>query len=94
MKPSAEKKLLEWVKLYPVNSKSFMMIVDSKIQSKYPVAMVRRVAKLADHCLKKNDTERPTMAFVVESLSKIIEESNTGDMMSSVGESTRGVTRA
>ncbi|KAJ4867001.1 Protein kinase superfamily protein [Raphanus sativus] len=94
MKPSAEKKLLEWVKLYPVNSKSFMMIVDSKLQSKYPVAMVRRVAKLADHCLKKNDTERPTMAFVVESLSKIIEESNTGDMMSSVGESTRGVTRA
>ncbi|CAG7897833.1 unnamed protein product [Brassica rapa] len=94
MKPSAEKILLDWVKLYPVNSKSFRMIVDSKLQSKYPVAMVRRVAKLADLCLKKNDTERPTMAFVVESLSKIIEESNTGDMRSSIRESTRGVTRA
>ncbi|KAJ0251291.1 serine/threonine-protein kinase PBL20 [Hirschfeldia incana] len=94
MKPSAEKYLLEWVKLYPVNSKSFRMIVDSKLKSKYPVAMIRRVAKLADLCLKKNDTERPTMAFVVESLSKIIEESNTGDMISSIGESTRGVMRA
>lgn len=88
MKPLAEQKLLEWVKQYPVDSKSFRMIVDSKLQSKYPVAMVRRVAKLANHCLNKNDKERPTMAFVVETLRKIIEESN------SVGESTRGVIRA
>ncbi|EOA16834.1 hypothetical protein CARUB_v10005055mg [Capsella rubella] len=76
MKPLAEKKLLEWVKKYPVDSKSFKMIIDSKLCHKYPIKMVRRVAKLADHCLKKNDKERPTMAFVVESLRKIIEESN------------------
>lgn len=94
MKPSDEKILVEWVKLYPVDSKSFRMIVDSKLQRKYPVATVRRVAKLADHCLKKDDKERPTMAFVVESLRKIIEESNSRDMRSSVGESTRGVMRA
>uniref|UniRef100_A0A1J3H4N4 non-specific serine/threonine protein kinase n=1 Tax=Noccaea caerulescens TaxID=107243 RepID=A0A1J3H4N4_NOCCA len=75
LKPSAEQKLLEWVKLHPVDSKSFRMIVDSKLRSKYQVAMVRRVAKLADHCLKKNDKERPTMAFVVEVLRNIIEES-------------------
>ncbi|XP_024005778.1 probable serine/threonine-protein kinase PBL20 [Eutrema salsugineum] len=87
MKPLAEKILLDWVKLYPVHSKSFRMIVDPKLRSKYPVAMVRRVAKLADHCLKKNDKERPTMAFVVEGLRKIIEESDSGDMRSSVRES-------
>ncbi|CAH8387411.1 unnamed protein product [Eruca vesicaria subsp. sativa] len=94
MKPSDEKILLEWVKLYPADSRSFRMIVDSKLQCKYPVALVRRVAKLADRCLKKNDTERPTMAFVVESLSKIIEETNSGDKISFVGESTRGVMKA
>ncbi|KAL1200629.1 putative serine/threonine-protein kinase PBL20 [Cardamine amara subsp. amara] len=85
LKPLAEQKLLEWVKQYHVNSKGFRMIIDSKLCNKYPVDMVRRVAKLADHCLKKNDKERPAMAFVVETLQKIIEESNP------VGISTRGV---
>ncbi|CAH2078757.1 unnamed protein product [Thlaspi arvense] len=65
--------------------------VTTALRSKYPVDMVRRVAKLADHCLKKNNKERPTMAFVVQSLKKIIEESNAGDMRSSVGELRRGV---
>jgi len=85
MKPLAEQKLLEWVKKYPINSKRFKMIVDSKLCNKYPIAMVRRVAKLADHCVNKIDKERPTMAFVVESLTNIIEESNFEDMASSVG---------
>lgn len=90
MKPLAEQKLLEWVKQYPVDSKSFRMIIDSKLCNKYPIKMVRRVAKLADHCLKKNDKERPTMAFVVESLTKIIEESDSGAMRSSIAKSTIG----
>ncbi|CAA7042925.1 unnamed protein product [Microthlaspi erraticum] len=95
LKPLAEQKLLEWVKLHPADSKSFRMIVDSRLRSKYHVAMVRRVAKLADHCLKKNDKERPTMAFIVETLRNIIEDSDSGNVTSSVVESTtRGAFRA
>ncbi|XP_010449579.1 PREDICTED: probable receptor-like protein kinase At5g47070 isoform X2 [Camelina sativa] len=89
MKPLAEQKLLEWVKKYPADSKSFKMIIDSKLCNKYPIKMVSRVAKLADHCLKKNDKERPTMAFVVETLRKIIEDSDSVGMRSSVEKSTR-----
>ncbi|KAL0713266.1 hypothetical protein Bca4012_020244 [Brassica carinata] len=35
MKPSAENILLEWIKLYNVDSKRFRMIVDSNLRSKY-----------------------------------------------------------
>nr|ABD64931.1 protein kinase -related [Brassica oleracea] len=43
MEPSAENILLEWIKLYDVDSKSFRMIVDSSLRSKYPVTMVNNI---------------------------------------------------
>lgn len=90
MKPLAEQKLLEWVREYPVDSKRFKKIIDPKLCNKYHLPMVRRVAKLADHCVNKIDKKRPTMAFVVESLTKIIEEVTSEDMgtSDSVGKST------
>ncbi|KAG7542475.1 Protein kinase domain [Arabidopsis thaliana x Arabidopsis arenosa] len=90
MKPLAEQKLLEWVREYPVDSKRFKKIIDPKLCNKYRLPMVRRVAKLADHCVNKIDKKRPTMAFVVESLTKIIEEVTSEDMgtSDSVGKST------
>ncbi|KAG2261808.1 hypothetical protein Bca4012_013517 [Brassica carinata] len=75
-KPAAEQRLLEWVKEYPADSQRFSMIVDSRLRNNYPAAGARSLAKLADLCLKKNDTDRPSMEIVVERLKKIIEESN------------------
>lgn len=43
MEPSAENILLEWIKLYDVDSKSFRMIVDSSLRSKYHVTMVNNI---------------------------------------------------
>ncbi|XP_047341861.1 probable serine/threonine-protein kinase PBL19 [Impatiens glandulifera] len=74
-RPLKEQKLLEWVKLYPANSKSFTMIIDPRIRSSYSLAAARRIAKLADLCLNKNPKDRPTMNEVIQSLNQAIEES-------------------
>ncbi|KAF3540746.1 hypothetical protein F2Q69_00024085 [Brassica cretica] len=78
-KPPAERRLLEWVKEYPPDSRRFSMIVDPRLRNNYPSAGTRSLAKLAGLCLKKNDKERPTMEIVVERLKKIIEECDSGD---------------
>ncbi|CAN6867261.1 unnamed protein product [Brassica oleracea] len=78
-KPVAERKLLDWVKEYPVDSQRFSMIVDPRLRNNYPIAAARSLAKLADLCLKKNDKDRPAMEIVVERLKKIIEESAGGE---------------
>ncbi|KAF8047256.1 hypothetical protein N665_3128s0002 [Sinapis alba] len=53
MQPSAENVLLEWIEIYHADSKSFRMIFEST----YHVSMLRRVAKVADHCLKNDKTD-------------------------------------
>ena len=77
-RPTMEQKLLEWVKQFPADGKKFSMIIDPRLRNQYSINAARRVAKLADNCLKKNPEERPTMNQVVESLKLAVQESEEG----------------
>lgn len=75
-RPKTEKKLLEWVKQYPPDSKKFDAIMDPRLQGEYSINGARKIAKLADHCLCKSAKDRPTMSQVVERLKQIIQGSD------------------
>ncbi|KAJ4712596.1 putative Protein kinase [Melia azedarach] len=74
-RPTVEQKLLDWVKQFPADGKRFSMIIDPRLRNQYSISAARRIAKLADSCLKKNSEERPTMNQVVECLKLAIRES-------------------
>ncbi|KAL2319808.1 hypothetical protein Fmac_028777 [Flemingia macrophylla] len=75
-RPKTEKKLLEWVKQYPPDSKRFDMVMDPRLEGEYSIDGARRIAKLADHCLRKSAKDRPTMRQVAERLKQIIQDSD------------------
>lgn len=83
-RPTAEQKLLDWVKQFPPDGKRFSMIIDPRLRNLYPISTARKIAKLADSCLAKNAKERPTMIQVVDSLREAILESDQGTSSSSV----------
>ncbi|OMO70109.1 hypothetical protein CCACVL1_19106 [Corchorus capsularis] len=74
-RPTAEQKLLDWVKQFPTDSKRFSMIIDPRLRNNFSLSAARRIGKLADSCLNKNKDERPTMGQIVESLKQAIQES-------------------
>ncbi|XP_031259507.1 probable serine/threonine-protein kinase PBL19 [Pistacia vera] len=78
-RPTMEQKLLDWVKQFPADGKRFSMIIDPRLRNNYSFSAARKVAKLADSCLKKTPEERPTMNQVVESLKQAIQESEEGN---------------
>ncbi|CAJ1948918.1 unnamed protein product [Sphenostylis stenocarpa] len=75
-RPKSEKKLVEWVKQYPPDSKKFDTIIDPRLEGEYSINGARKLAKLADHCLRKSAKDRPTMRQVVERLKQIIQDSD------------------
>ncbi|XP_061988241.1 probable serine/threonine-protein kinase PBL19 [Rosa rugosa] len=77
-RPTAEQKLLYWVRQYPADSKKFSMIIDPLLRDQYSINAARKIAKLADSCLNKNAKDRPTMNQVVEILKQAIEDSQKG----------------
>ncbi|PRQ18538.1 putative protein kinase RLK-Pelle-RLCK-VIIa-1 family [Rosa chinensis] len=77
-RPTAEQKLLYWVRQYPADSKKFSMIIDPLQRDQYSINAARKIAKLADSCLNKNAKDRPTMNQVVEILKQAIQDSQKG----------------
>lgn len=75
-RPSAEQKLLDWVKKFPADGKKFILIMDPRLEGKYSSSAARKIAKLADNCLLKNAKDRPTMGKVKERLEEIIQQSD------------------
>nr|XP_043630751.1 probable serine/threonine-protein kinase PBL19 [Erigeron canadensis] len=73
--PQPEQKLIEWVKQFPADGKRFRMIMDPRLNNQYSLSAARKVAKLADSCLRKNPDDRPTMSRIVEVLQEAIRES-------------------
>ncbi|XP_038688412.1 probable serine/threonine-protein kinase PBL19 isoform X2 [Tripterygium wilfordii] len=78
-RPTLEQKLLEWVKQFPADSKRFSMIIDPRLRNQYSINAARKIAKLADCCLNKNQKERPSMDQVIESLKQAIRDSDVGN---------------
>ncbi|KAJ1391740.1 Serine-threonine/tyrosine-protein kinase, catalytic domain [Sesbania bispinosa] len=75
--PTAEQKLIEWVKNYPADSSRFSKIMDPRLRNQYSLDAARRIARLADSCLKKNPEDRPSMSQIVESLKQALQCSQT-----------------
>ncbi|KDP45988.1 hypothetical protein JCGZ_11891 [Jatropha curcas] len=74
-RPTAEQKLLDWVKQFPADSNRFSMILDPRLRNDFSIVAAKKIAKLADSCLNKNPKERPTMDEVVQSLKQAIQDS-------------------
>lgn len=72
-RPKNEQKLLEWVRQYPVESKRFNKIIDTRLEGRYSKQGAREIAKLANSCLSKHAKDRPTMREVVESLKQVMQ---------------------
>ncbi|CAA0838078.1 Probable receptor-like protein kinase [Striga hermonthica] len=82
--PLSERKLLEWVKLFPADSKRFSTIIDPRLHNQYSLTAARRIAKLADMCLNRNPKDRPTMTQVMEILKQAMEDSKEFSRSSSL----------
>ncbi|XVF22881.1 hypothetical protein REPUB_Repub12eG0209000 [Reevesia pubescens] len=78
-RPKAEQKLLDWVELFPANSKKFSSIMDPRLLNQFSIGAAREIAKLADTCLLKSPKDRPKMSQVVERLKQIIQVSDEGN---------------
>lgn len=76
-RPTAEQKLLDWVKQYPADTSRFVIIMDPRLRNQYSLPAARKIAKLADSCLKKNPEDRPSMSQIVESLNQALQYSDT-----------------
>lgn len=72
-RPKKEQRLLEWVKQYPVESKQFSMIIDTRLEGRYSREGAREIAKLANRCLAKRSRDRPTMREVAKSLKQAMQ---------------------
>ncbi|KAG5061345.1 Putative receptor-like protein kinase [Glycine soja] len=81
-RPIGEQKLIEWVKNYPADSSRFSKIIDPRLKNQYSLGAARKVAKLADNCLKKNPEDRPSMSQIVESLKQALQDSETNTLSS------------
>lgn len=88
--PTAEQKLLDWVKQYPADSKRFSIIMDPRLRNQFSPIAARKIAKLADRCLNKNSKDRPMMNQVIESLKEAIQDSEEGTSSSSRSELVKG----
>lgn len=83
-RPTTEQKLIEWVKQFPADTGRFSMIIDPRLRNQFSPGAVRKVAKLADSCIKKNPQDRPTMSQIVESLKLALQYSETPHTSQSV----------
>ncbi|KAG9159060.1 hypothetical protein Leryth_020973 [Lithospermum erythrorhizon] len=82
-RPTMEQKLLDWVKQFPAEGRTFSMIIDPRIRNQYSLNAARRIAKLADSCLRRIANNRPTMNEVVEILQQALQDTE--------GETSSGV---
>ncbi|KAE9613758.1 putative protein kinase RLK-Pelle-RLCK-VIIa-2 family [Lupinus albus] len=88
-RPTAEQKLLDWVKQYPADTSRFSMIMDPRLRNQYSHGAARKIAKLADSCLKKIPEDRPSMSQIVETLKQALQHSDTSSNSQNPAESSR-----
>lgn len=75
-KPKGEQKLLEWVRPYLSDTRKFKLILDPRLEGKYPIKSVQKLAVVANRCLVRNSKARPKMSEVLEMVTKIVEASS------------------
>ncbi|KAE8671623.1 B3 domain-containing transcription repressor VAL2-like isoform X1 [Hibiscus syriacus] len=71
--PWEERNLVKWSRPYLADDCRLSLIMDSNLKGRFPMKGARSVADIAQRCLQKDPSERPTMRTIVENL-KIIQD--------------------
>ncbi|XP_021908611.1 probable serine/threonine-protein kinase PBL19 isoform X1 [Carica papaya] len=74
-RPKSEQQLLDWVKPYLSDVKRFRLILDPKLEGRYPLKSAQKLATVANRCLVRNPKSRPKMSEVLEMVARIVEAS-------------------
>ncbi|KAK9920239.1 hypothetical protein M0R45_028797 [Rubus argutus] len=71
--PKEEMNLVKWSRPYLADDCRLSLIMDPQLKGRFPAKAARAMADIAQRCLQKDPSERPTMRTVVEHL-KIIQD--------------------
>lgn len=71
-RPKSEQKLLEWVKPHLSDTKKFRLIIDPRLEGKYPFKSVQKLAVVANRCLVRQAKNRPKMSEVLEMVNQVM----------------------
>ncbi|KAJ7950112.1 Receptor-like protein kinase [Quillaja saponaria] len=71
--PKEERNLVKWSRPFLTDDCRLSLIMDPQLKGRFPAKAARTVADIAQRCLQKEPSERPTMRTVVENL-KIIQD--------------------
>lgn len=71
--PKEERNLVKWSKPFLADDCRLSLIMDPQLKGRFPAKAARTVSDIAQRCLQKDPSERPTMRTIVEHL-KIIQD--------------------
>lgn len=71
--PNEERNLVKWSRPFLADECRLSLIMDPRLKGRFPSKAARTVADIAQRCLQKEPSERPTMRTVVEHI-KIIQD--------------------
>ncbi|KAL6139008.1 hypothetical protein ACLB2K_064286 [Fragaria x ananassa] len=71
--PKEEMNIVKWSRPYLADDYRLSLIMDPQLKGRFPAKAARAMADIAQRCLQKDPSERPTMRTVVEHL-KIIQD--------------------
>ncbi|XP_049407208.1 probable serine/threonine-protein kinase PBL11 [Solanum stenotomum] len=66
--PKEERNLVKWSRPFLADDGRLSLIMDPQLKGRFPAKAARTVADIAQRCLQKDPSERPTMRTVVEQL--------------------------
>ena len=69
--PKEERNLVKWSKPFLADSYRLSLIMDPQLKGRFPSKAARTIADIAQKCLQKEPSDRPTMRTVVEHLKTI-----------------------
>ncbi|RYR18412.1 hypothetical protein Ahy_B03g063035 [Arachis hypogaea] len=76
-RPTGEHNLVDWAKPLLVSKRKISQVMDSRLDSQYPLREAMKVAVLAIKCLSAEPKFRPTMDEVVRSLEQLKDSEDT-----------------
>lgn len=71
--PKEERNLIKWSRPFLADDSRLSLIMDPQLKGRFPARAARTMADIAQRCLQKDPSERPTMRTIVEHL-KIVQE--------------------
>lgn len=66
--PKEEQNIVKWSRPFLVDDCRLSLIMDPRMKGRYPAKSARTVADVAQKCLLKDPSERPTMRAIIEAL--------------------------